>query len=207
MVRRHRGFTLVELLVTTGMLSMLAAAGFAALSTGIKSAAKARRYGAMIAHGQVALQTLTRDIRAAVKSNDFCLVSLDNEHEGLDADTLDFVALRKSRIDVDEFDEPTGSRCEIGYYIENDDDTEIQWMLRREDGTLDDDPLEGGIVTLAGPFVSELEFEFYDGLFWQSGWEDAKTFPEAIRIYIAVVDEDETENPIYFTTTVQIISR
>ena len=207
MVRRQRGFTLVELLITTGMMSMLAAAGFAALSTGMRSAARAKRYGAMIARGQIALQALTRDIRAAVKSGEFCLVSLDNEHEGLSVDTLDFVALRKSRIAVDEFDEPTGSRCEIGYYIECDDDTEMKWMLRREDGTLDDDPLEGGIVTLAGPFVSELELEFYDGMFWQSGWDDTKTFPEVVRIYIAVVDEDEIENPMYFTTTVPIITR
>ncbi|MBN2308077.1 MAG: prepilin-type N-terminal cleavage/methylation domain-containing protein, partial [Candidatus Hydrogenedentes bacterium] len=51
-MKRRRGFTLVELLVATTMLSLLAAAGYAALTAGTRAAAKAKRYNAMVAHGQ-----------------------------------------------------------------------------------------------------------------------------------------------------------
>ena len=76
-VRKRRGFTLVELLVTSGMLAMLASAGFAAFSAGTRSALKSKRYTRMIAHGQAALQAMTQDISSAVAHGDFPLTSLD----------------------------------------------------------------------------------------------------------------------------------
>ena len=204
-MKTNRGFTLIEILVAATMLAFLAAAGLAALTTGVSSAAKARRYGAMMAHGQAALQVISSDIRTAVVHEKFHLVALDNTHDGLAADTIDFVAARRPRLVLDESE--SGGRCEVGYYIENDPDTEIQWLLRREDATLDDDPLEGGSILLAGPFVSELNMEFYDGLFWQSEWENIEQFPEAVYIQIVVVDKDEIENPMQFRTTVPIMAR
>ena len=95
----------------------------------------------------------------------------------------------------------------MGYYIENDPDTEIQWLLRREDSTLDEDPLEGGAVALAGPYVAALDLEFYDGLYWQSGWDDTEQFPKVVDIQILVVDEYAIENPMVFRTTVPIMAQ
>jgi type II secretion system protein J len=204
-MRCRRGFTLVELLVTTSMLGLLAAGGLAALTTGTRSAAKAKRYGAMVAHGQATLQAMATDIRAAVEHGDFQMISLDARYEGLAADTIDFIAADRVRLAKGE--PGVGGRCEIGYYIENDPDTEVKWLLRREDSTLDDDPLEGGAVSLAGPHVAELNLEFYDGLYWESGWEEKTGFPEAVRIQVVVVDEDEIENPMVFNTTVPIMAQ
>ncbi len=199
------GFTLIELMLTTAMLALLAAAGFAALSTGLSSAAKARRYGSMVAHGRSALVTMTRDIRAAATYEKFRLVSLNAQYDGMDADTLDFIVASRPRLDRDA-PEAIG-RCELGYYIENDPDTEIRWLLRREDSTLDDDPLEGGAVSVAGPYVAELNLQFYDGFFWQAGWDDEEEFPGAVYIRIVVLDEDEIENPMVFSSTVPIMAR
>jgi len=204
-MRGRRGFTLVELLVATSMLAFLAAAGFAALTTGTRSAAKTRRHGAMVAHGQATLQAMATDIRAAIEHDGFQLISLDNEYDGRAADTIDFIA--GDRVRLARGEPGVTGRCEIGYYIENDPETEIKWLLRREDGTLDDDPLEGGAVSLAGPFVSELNLEFYDGFSWESGWREKPGFPEAVRIQIVVVDEDEIENPMLFNTTVPIMAQ
>jgi len=196
---------LVELLVTTAMLALLAAAGFAALSTGTRAAGKADRYGAMIGHGQAALHAMARDLRAAVKHGEFCMTALDAQYDGLDSDTIDFVVARPPKLYPDE-DGVTG-RCEVGYYIENKRDTEAQWLVRREDGTIDEDPLEGGAISLAGPFVKELDLEFYDGVFWQPGWAYEDEFPKAVRIRIVVVDEDEIERPRTFSTTVPIMAQ
>ena len=155
----------------------------------------------MVARAQRAMTLMTRDIREAVEHEEIKLTSLDVQYGGLDADTIDFIApLRRHGQE-----EPDAiSRCEVGYYIDNDPDTEAQWLLRREDSSLDDDALEGGILALAGLCVSELNLEFYDGYEWVSGWDDQEQFPRAVRIGIIVVDPAETETPFYLETTVAI---
>jgi len=194
---------LVELLVTSGMFAMIAAAGFAAFSVGTRSAVKSKRYARMIAHGQAAIQGLAGEIRTAAARGDFPLTALDAQFEGRDTDTIDFIMPRIKDI-PDEEDAVT--LCEVGYYIDSDSDTEAQWLTRREDYTLDDEPLEGGNLAPAGPFVAELNLEFYDGLFWNDGWLLQEALPKAIRIRILVLDEDEIEEPMFFTTTVSIMA-
>lgn len=203
---KNRGFTLVELLVATSLLTMLMGAGLAVLTAGTRAAAKAERYNKMVRRGQAALQAMSNDIRAAVEHDEVYLVSLDVQEEGMDADTIDFITAIRPRMYQE--DQPATGRCEVGYYIESDPDMEYQWLLRREDGSIDEDPLEGGAVTLAGPYVAELNLQFYDGLFWQSGWDkEEKKQPVAVYIEIVVVDEDEIENPLRFSKSVPIMAR
>ena len=197
----RRAFTLVELLVTSSMLALLGSAGYVVFAAGIRSAQKARRLNAMVAHAEQAVTAMAVDIRAAVEHDGVRMTSLDSLYEGRDVDTLDFIAARTRR---GEREPGATARCEIGYYIDNDPDTEARGLLRREDGTLDDDPLEGGAASLAGPYVSELDLEFFDGLDWVSGWEDPERFPSAIHIDIIVVDQYEMEPPLHFETTVLV---
>lgn len=203
-MRSRRAFTLVEMLVTTAMLAVITVAGFAAFSGGMRSSGKAKRFGAMVGRGQMALRAMTADIRAALAHEKVRLTSLDAEYEGRNCDTIDFIIARPN---PDRKEPEEGGLSEIGYYIDSDPDTEAEWLLRREDKTLDDDPLEGGAVSLAGPYVSELNVEFHDGLDWKSGWDDARSFPRAVRVQIVVVDEDEIEKPMVFTTTVSIMAQ
>ncbi|MCC6697306.1 MAG: prepilin-type N-terminal cleavage/methylation domain-containing protein [Candidatus Hydrogenedentes bacterium] len=202
-MKMRQGFTLVELLVATTMLVLLTTGGFAVLNAGMRAGEKSKRYNAMAARGQAALQSMANDIRAAILSEEYFLVSLDEQYEGLDSDTIDFVTAKLPRF-TEEDSAPVG-RCEVGYYIENDPDTDYAWLLRREDPSMDEDPLEGGAVTLAGPYVAALNLEFYDGLYWQSGWDDEEELPVAVYIQITVVDEDEIENPLVLETTVPVM--
>jgi prepilin-type N-terminal cleavage/methylation domain-containing protein len=63
---RGPGFTLVEILVTTAMFSMVVAAALGVFNAGSRSAAKAKHYREMLAHGQAALDSMSADIRSAV---------------------------------------------------------------------------------------------------------------------------------------------
>jgi len=199
----RRGFTLVELLVTASMLALLGAAGYAALAAGTRSAQKARRVSDMVAHGRRALTAMATDIRAAVRHDETGMVALDAQFEGRNTDTIDFIAFRTRRSD----DPAAADRCEVGYYIDSSDDTEAEWLLRREDPTIDDEPLADGQAVLAGPYVSELELKFYDGSGWVDGWTDSESFPRAVRIGIVVLDADEREEPLYLETTVAVSTR
>lgn len=202
-MKDNRGFTLVEILVAGTMLIFIVAAGMAVFSGGISSATKGKRHGSMTSYAQMALLAIAADIRCAVEHDDFWMKSLNARHDDGDGDTIDFVMALPNP----ERKEPeVGGRSEIGYYIDNDPETEVRWLLRREDRTPDDDLLEGGVVSLVGPYVAELDLEFYDGLLWQSGWEGEVGFPRAVRVGIVVVDEYEIERPKHFTTTVPIMA-
>ncbi|MBI5093046.1 MAG: prepilin-type N-terminal cleavage/methylation domain-containing protein [Candidatus Hydrogenedentes bacterium] len=204
-MRGQKGFTLVELLIATSMLALLVAGGLAALTAGTRAAAKVKRYDAMVEHGQLALESMAADLRAAVARGDYRMVALDAQSDGKNSDTIDFIVAGPPH--VEQHEEPSGELSEVGYYIDNDPATDAKWLLRREDNTLDDDPVEGGAVTLAGPFVSELDLQFYDGVEWKDGWDEPKTFPAAVWIQLVVEDEDEIENPQIFSTTVPIMAR
>ena len=199
-----RGFTLIEVLIALTLFAMLATGGLAALSAGTRSAAKADRYNAMLSRGQGALQLIASDLRAAVAHGEFFLVSLDAENGGFSTDTIDFVMAGPPRLDND--DPYHAGRCEVGYYIENDAETAIEWLVRREDPSPDDDLLEGGAISQAGAYVRGLNFIFYDGLLWQSGWIDEEGFPLTVEIEVIVVDEDEQEKPLTLKTSVPIMA-
>jgi prepilin-type N-terminal cleavage/methylation domain-containing protein len=199
---RRWGFTLVELLVASSMMAVLAGAGYAALTAGTRSAGKVRRVGEMVMNGQMALAAMARDIREAAERGGTCLTALDASYEGLSADTIDFMVPNR-----DATAGHVGSPCERGYYIDNDPDTEAQWLVRRTDVELDEDPLEGGSVELAGSHVAEMELCFYDGGTWVDGWSDSGTFPQVVRVGIVVVDAEDIEEPLYLETSVAVLGR
>ncbi len=201
---RRSAFTLVELMVAATMLSLLSGAGYAALSAGVRSSQKARRLGRMTANAQRALNVMAADLRSAVRHGEISLTALDAQYEGLASDTIDFIAPRSPRPRP----EPgSGVRCEIGYYIDNNPDTDLAWLVCRVDGVLDDDELGGGDVAPVGPFISELDLSFWDGMDWVADWEAEEDLPRAVRIGIVVVDPDDAELPLYFETVVSLPTR
>ncbi len=170
----------------------------------MQASRRAHASGAAVAHAQQALAAMAADIRSAVARGDVRMTALDARYEDLDADTIDFLIPAPGRRSEDP---RTGGIYEVGYYIDNDPATDAQWLLRRTDTTLDDDPLEGGNVRPAGAGVSELNLEFYDGQQWVPGWSDSNSFPSAVRIGITVVDPDGKGKPLHFETTVSIPAR
>ncbi|MFO8008151.1 MAG: prepilin-type N-terminal cleavage/methylation domain-containing protein [Candidatus Brocadiia bacterium] len=198
-MKRRSGFTLVELLVASSMLAVLGLAGYSVFAASVRSGQKARRVGAMVANGQRALAGIVRDLRALVVHDGTGLTSLDATTEGRSTDTLDFIALRTRG----EPEPGTAGRCEVGYYIDVDPDTEAEWLVRREDAAPDDEPLSGGQATPAGPGVAELDLQFYDGTLWSDGWSE-NSLPRLVKVGIVVTDTEREEEPLYLETTVAL---
>jgi type II secretion system protein J len=203
-MKSRRAFTLVELLVATGILAMLLAAGSAVFSAGVRAAEKTRRHGGMVAQGQRALRLIAADLAGATELEDFRLVSLDVQDGGHDCDTLDFILLRRS---VDRKGPDEGGRAEVGYSLPKGEQSVERGLLRREDRSCDEDPLEGGETWVVAPSVSDLDFEFFDGYSWAAGWQDRNSLPVAVRVSLVVTDEDGIEPPMLFSTTAPIMSR
>ena len=197
-------FTLVEMLVASTMLALITATGLAVFSSGLRSAAKARRVGRIVFHAQMALRAMAEDLRAAATGERCRMVSLDAADDVGDTDTLDFVVNRSgpARAGAGE-----SGRTEVGYSIGHMPDGEARCLLRRVDATLDDDPLDGGTRTIAGPHVSEMDLEFYDGTSWQPEWHGVAEMPKAIRVRLVLADEDRVERPRRFTTTVRVMAQ
>lgn len=202
MNRRTAGFTLVELLVAMAMFALLAGAAISVFSAGTRSGAKSRRYKEMIARGQMALDSVCADIRAAVAQDRNTMTGLDAQYDGRDCDTLDCVIARRN---PDRREPDEGGRSEVGYSINNDPSVGPVGLLRREDRTPDEDLLEGGKAALIAPFVSELNLEFYNGIEWAAGWSGSG-FPKAVRIQVVALDEAGIESPLFLSTTVAVMA-
>ena len=204
-MKRHAlGFTLVEMLVATAMFALLVAAALSVFSAGTRSGAKTRRCKEMVAHGQMALDSMCAALRAAVTHDNAKITSLNAQYDGRDCDTMDFAIVR---VNPDRKEPDEGGRSEVGYYINNDPNVGTMGLVRREDRTPDDDLLEGGKATLIAPFVSQLNIEFFDGEQWVAGWANERGTPRAARIQIVVLDEAQLENPLFLTTTVSVMAQ
>ena len=139
MKRRALGFTLVEMLVATAMFALLVAAALSVFSAGTRSGAKTRRCKEMVAHGQMALDSMCADLRAAVAHDNATITSLNAQYDGRDCDTMDFAIVR---VNPDRKEPDEGGRSEVGYYINNDPNVGTMGLVRREDRTPDDDLLQ-----------------------------------------------------------------
>lgn len=201
----RRGFTLLELLVTASLLVMLTAGGLAALSAGTRAAEKTKRVDAMTGEAQAALELLCANLARAVKRGEFCMIALDAQRDGNDTDTLDLLAEGAPQYDRSEG--TYRGYCEVGFSIGNGEEEGQRGLVRREDGTADEDPLEGGTMLPVAPQVTGLNLEFYNGLEWSGGWNTPKEFPLAIRITVTVVDEDEKETPRQISTVYALPAR
>jgi prepilin-type N-terminal cleavage/methylation domain-containing protein len=235
MKRRNDGFTLVEILVTTAMFSLLVTVALSVFSAGSRGAAKAKRYRDMVSRGQIALEAMTSDIRAAVPYRPANPSGSDSQAPGaaqpapasaqlpsaplppetrlsslnvqLDDRNCDTLDLVIARPNPDYASPDEGGRAAVGYYLNIDPMNGPVGLLRRENRSPGDDPLSGGRAALIAPFVSQLKLEFYDGADWVDGWSGDSEFPKAVRITIVVLDEAGLENPLSLTTTVPVMAQ
>ena len=126
----------------------------------------------------------------------------------LSADTLTFLATVN---DPTKTGPGTSDVAEVQYYLDMDDSTPEQWLLRRVDVTPDIDPFSGGMVALLGPKVLSLDFQFYDGSTWWTTWDSAEEIPVAVNITIGFftpktpTDVPSPENVEMFTTIVPLM--
>lgn len=199
-----RGFTLIELVISAGLMTIVLGATYACLSAGLSGKKIVEQRAEGVQSARVALNLIATDLRATIPlpgRNEF--LGMRRTQGEVDSDNLDF-ATRNYK--------PHGARepdyCEISYFLTRDPETDSYVLTRRRDPTPDPEPLDGGAREEIARGVRGLRFEYYDGIEWFDDWGDpeGKTkgmtsppsnsygLPEAVRITITF-DPEASKTP------------
>jgi len=221
--RNMRGFTLIEMIISAGLMGMILVSGYMCLSAGVASKKLIEARSEATQSARVALALISSDLRMAVPMyGDFEFVGMRRTVEGADADNIDFATRNYT---------PRGSReadyCEVSYYLEKDPEADSFILIRRRDATPDPEPMAGGSREEIARGVKGFRIQYYDGIEWWTEWGDPEKktrgmtypplnsygLPEAVTITLEfdpegpkrkVEGEEETKSLLTFETTARL---
>jgi prepilin-type N-terminal cleavage/methylation domain-containing protein len=193
----QKGFTLIEVMVSLGVMGMIAISIWAATSQTTKA-----RNIVETAHDEyhqvrIAFDALSRDLSSTFLS--FHRGPVDPSHDtvfigtdGGDSDRIDFAAFSHNRR---YFDANESDQAEISYYL--DDDPEISGvknLIKRESAVLDKDPLRGGHRFVLLHNVEKFDLQYYDMVSkeWLDEWDTTQALgkgsvlPTQVRVKLVI---------------------
>lgn len=212
---KQKGFTLLEVLIGTAVLSMMVFMIWQVSSTNLNAVERTEKRDEVFQMGRLALERMAEDINMAflVTNSEFLGVTKDGskvetafigDDKG-NFDSLDFDSLSHYRMFryVKESDQ-----AEIGYYVEQDtENPEAYRLMRRENPFLTNDVTEGGKAYPLAEGITEFQLEFYDGRAndWTKNWNSKEVdqkdkLPRAVKITISFPDPADEEEKISFST-------
>jgi general secretion pathway protein J len=154
----RRGFTMLELMVSVGILAMVSSLVYGALSATLSSQyvvmSTQERYHA----GRVAMTKMTRDLTNAFISKHVSVMEKNRETLFIGKDNkVMFTYLGHYRWDTES---PESDQGVVEYYLKSS--SEGKKLIRREKIIIDDSPDKGGTEEVLATGVKELEIEYYD---------------------------------------------
>ena len=216
---RGGGFTLIELIISGGLMSIILVSAYVCLtaSTGSQRMVEARSDSAQGA--RVALSLMAADLRSAVPlSKEIEFVGMRRVVGEVDADNLDFATRNYAPKNSAEAD-----WCETSYFVQKDAKTSEFVLYRRRDPSPDPEPFAGGAQEEITRGVRGFRLEYYDGYDWYDEWGDPQGkqkfaalpdpnvsgLPEAVRITLTLdsgekAAEGETSPSLVLQTTARL---
>ena len=182
---KHRGFTLIEVLVTLLITSLM----LTVVYTCFVGTVAAKQYSEQVKEagrvGQAILGLIKRDLKGVFifSPGETVLEGQTGSVGSADADSINFVSTSDSRRALN----GRGSDyCEVGYVLYAGEEQEDMLKLyRREDHLVDESPFSGGVLELLDDQVKSLKFEYLVEDAWQTVWQD-EGLPEAVRITLVL---------------------
>lgn len=188
------GFTLLEVLLAVGILSIVVAAiygGFSTMSASVQNA-ETRRDATDLARTLVA--KLSDDITNAyynpsMPETIFYGKGTDaTAEEGLRLDSISLTTLTNWRRP----DSKEMNLWEVGYRIEAQPDNTGKLLIRREKRELvkESPPLEGGTDLVVTDRVEALRLRYFNGITWGDEWDSRsrRMLPKAVEIMVTLDD-------------------
>lgn len=194
----RRGFTLVELIVSTIMLSVIVGATTLVVFQSLRSRDAARAAGEAFSRAQVAARRVAADAQNALRDTDLLKGKVQVTAGGVGGTSGLLLLTHQQRPVRTGYDVPEGEEYEVQYRLEpatlraaSADSRLAQYTLwRRADPNLDDTVDGGGVAAAVVDGVTALTVEAYDGQKWLTTWDsDADGYPFALRVTISACDE------------------
>lgn len=191
--RRGRGMTLLEVLVSLGvlaMISLLIYGAFDSLSRGRKGEAmrvdRARQ-------GRDAMERITHEIQSAFLSmhnpQSQALITRQTAFIGTNSsqfDRLDFASFAHRRV---EKEAKESDQSEIGYFVVKDPDKDDKMdLVRREQAPPDYEPKKGGVVNVLVEDVELFDIRYLDPLTgqWLESWDTMQLTGQLNRLPLEI---------------------
>ena len=206
---KNRGFTLVEVMVTAGIVALIMAIIYSAFAGSIKTMEISTEGGDVYRKARLILSHIAQEISCAYlpteqenSSVQYAFIGNDREEDGLPRDTLSFTS---TALPVKG---PARGLKEIGYGITLDPETDEPALVMREDVTPDDHVDGGGRNYLLDAGIWGLDFTFFDarGRDWERWDSTASIFDGKLpqRCRIAIYYKDAQGEPFALATTALI---
>ncbi|HBR18482.1 MAG: hypothetical protein A3G39_04400 [Deltaproteobacteria bacterium RIFCSPLOWO2_12_FULL_43_16] len=176
LVKRAKGFTLIEVLVALTILSMILSIIFAVMRFGISSWEKGSKLEERIQY----IRTLTTRLNNEIGSMYPYIVSVNGVNVFMfrgERDKLGFVTTNEDAMP----DIPRGGTKWVYYFIDRDKGLAAREKMLPNSNAVEDK--EGNLVIIE-PSVKEMRFEYLDINGWVDSWnaDEKKGIPKAIRI-------------------------
>ena len=211
MMRRQRGFTLAEVLISIAILAMIGALTFGTFARAMEARDRATAITDRSHQIRQGMLRMAREISQAFLSyHRDCLDPRTNtvfagkrSSNGMRLDMTTFSHV-KMRADANESDQN-----ELSYFVTQDPNAaDRKNLMRREQNRIDEKPDEGGVEQVMTEDVESLDFEFYDPRSdrWEDSWDttarDQKyRLPKYVSIILTVRDRAANKDQKYTTKT------
>ncbi len=186
---RRAGFTLLEVMLTLGILASILAMIYGVLYSTLQTRGKVDEVMERQKLVPALFKALEEDFSTAFLPvpDGKMFVGKDLFLGSTPTDRVDFLAARSS---FDAETQTVGDVTEVGYQLKQNE-VNSNWfrLLRREDPSLDDDPLSGGSLTPLHDKVLSFDVQYFDGKDWLKAWDskEKKGLPQGVRIDIVLL--------------------
>ena len=184
----NKGFTLIELMVSTSILGLIGLAILTTFGSGFHVYERVQSYGGLQAEALLSVEEMSRDL-----NNTFAFSGI--AFEG-DAQKIAFPAVIETVETIEEEERVVSSVGQIAYYLAGDDEQKIlmrdEWNYSQAgvgDKSKDD---QSGFFS----YVKDLQFSYYffdkenEEYIWKDSWseEEDKGLPAAVKINLTYED-------------------
>jgi type II secretion system protein J len=188
------GFTLLEVLLAMGLVSLLAGTLYASLHVAFRARDSIQRAADQGSAGQLALDMMRRDLTEALPSNGILagiFTGTDAQGQsGADADDISFYAAAHTGTS----DLPEGDVCLIDYTIGNDEDGQPALVRNTTTNLLATDTQDPTTEVICRK-VQALNLRYFDGSTWADSWDSAQQNnapPVAVEVTLTLKSDATT---------------
>ncbi len=182
-----RGFTLLEVMVSIGIIALMTALVYSAMYGMSSSRRNMVEVGDRYHQGRAALGRMSRELGSAFISTHQPFSSLQPPRQtafiGTDGspDRVDFNSFSHRRLERDSHE---SDQNELSYFVASDPDEDKLDLVRREAVYLDDDPEHGGVVQVLAEDVEQFDLEYLDPLTgeWLTSWDSMQPAAQLGRL-------------------------